>query len=78
MAMEALVALAQARDIPVPNDLHTVNPPERIEALRRTLYQHLKWGKEPNVPLLFIPSEPLPQVEVDQTPLENDVHVLIG
>ncbi|EDR06270.1 uncharacterized protein LACBIDRAFT_328934 [Laccaria bicolor S238N-H82] len=78
MAMEALVALAQARDIPVPNDLHTVNPPERIEALRRTLYQHLKWGKEPNVPLLFIPSEPLPQVEVDQTPLENDVHCTCG
>ena len=32
-------SLAQARDIPVPNDLHTVNIPERIGALCQTLYQ---------------------------------------
>ena len=63
-----LLALAQTRDIPVPNDLQTVNIPESIEALRLTLYQHPKCGQEPNVRLLFIPrspSEPLQQVEVN-------------
>ena len=68
-----LLALAQTRDIPVPNDLQTVDIPESIEALRLTLYQHPKCGQEPNVHLLFIPrspSEPLRQVEVNQTKLE--------
>ena len=73
-------SLAQARDIPVPNDLQTINIPQRIEALCQTLYQHPKWGQEPNVGLLFIPqspSEPLRQVKV-QARLKREVRALIG
>ena len=72
-----LLALAQTHDIPVPNDhLQTVNIPESIEALHVTLYEHPKCGQEPNLRLLFIPrspSEPLQQVEVNQTRLEKEV-----
>ena len=71
-----LLALAQTRDILVPNDLQTVNIPESIEALRLMLYEHPKCGQEPKLRLLFIPrspSEPLQQVEVNQTGLEKEV-----
>ena len=71
-----LLALAQTREILVPNDLQTVDIPESIGALRLTLYQHPECGQEPNVRLLFIsrsPSEPLQQVEVNQTKLEKEV-----
>ena len=74
--MEILLALAQKREILVPNNLQIVNIPETIEALRLTLYQRPKCGQEPNVRLLFIPrspSEPLQQVEVNQTRLEKEV-----
>ena len=76
-----ILALSQTREILVPNDLQTVNIPESIEALRLTLYQHPKCGQEPNVCLLFIPrspSEPLQQVEVNQTKLEKEVPPHIG
>ena len=48
-----LLALAQTREILVPNDLQSVNIPESIEALRLTLYQHPKFGQEPNALAYF-------------------------
>ena len=80
-SFETLKAVARAHNIPIPN-LHTIKTPTEIEAIRKALFRHPKWGHEPRIRFLVIPESekhPIRQVEVEKDEkLQGEISKLVG
>lgn len=81
MSFEVLTAVARAHNIPIPN-LQNIKTPAEIEAIRKALFRHPKWGHEPRLRFLVIPESekhPIRQVEVEKDGrLLGEICKLIG